>query len=193
MDISGQHGQSTGKKVIIIGTIVILLTLAGWVIFEYFQPFKPRPLMVDVAGQSMSDSKTQLSDIKVPVNIFYPTSQGLTKEERTVAAGSLPVKMVESVLQEYFSGFKTDIKNTVVRGVYRDRNRVFYIDLSDEFRRNFSGDAAYEYYLLKSLYQTIVSNVSEARDVKILIEGREVESVGGHMMILTPLQETVSF
>jgi hypothetical protein len=181
------------RKIILIGVAVIFVTLAGWVTFEYFQPFKPRPLMVDENGQSRIDIKTQFSDIKTPANIFYPTSQGLIKEERTVAAGSLPVKVVESLLQEYFSGFKSDIKNTVVRGVYRDRNRVFYIDLSDEFRRNFSGDAAYEYYLLKSLHQTVVSNVAEVKDIRLFVEGREVESIGGHVMILTSLQETVSF
>jgi len=181
------------KKIIFVCTLVIFASLVGWAMFEYFQPFKQRPLMMDSTGQARMDVKTEFSDIKTPVNIFYPTSKGIIREERTVAAGSLPVKMVESVLQEYFSGFKTELKNTVVRGVYRDRNRVFYVDLSDEFRRNFSGDAAYEYYLLKSLYQTVVSNVSDARDVRILIEGREVESVGGHMMTLTPLQETVYY
>jgi hypothetical protein len=155
-------------------------------------PEKPKPLIEDIAGQGRNDMPVQFSEIRVPVTIFYPAKSGLIKEERTVAAGSLPVKMVESVLQEYFSGFKTDLKNTTVRGVYRDRNRIFYIDLSEEFRRYFSGDDGDEYYLLKSLYQTIVTNVSDVRDVKVLIEGREVESIGGHMMILTPLQESVS-
>jgi hypothetical protein len=189
----GQSGQSKSRIVIIICTALILVTLAGWAMFEYFQPYKPRPLVVGAAGQSMSGTNAQFSDIKAPVSIFYPTSQGLIREDKTVAGGSLPVKMVESLLQEYFNGFKTEMKNTVVRGVYRDRNRVFYIDLSEEFRRNFSGDAAYEYYLLKSLYQTVVMNVAEVKDIKILIEGREVESLGGHMIILNSLQEIVSF
>jgi hypothetical protein len=181
------------KKIIMISAIVITLSLVGWLVIAYYLPVKPKPLMEDLAGQGRNDMPAQFSEIRVPVTIFYPAKSGLAKEERTVAAGSLPVKMVESVLQEYFSGFKSELKNTIVRGVYRDRNRIFYIDLSDEFRRNFSGDDGDEYYLLKSLYQTIVTNVSEVRDVKILIEGREVESIGGHMMILTPLRESVSY
>ncbi len=176
-----------------ISAVVVAAALIGWLIISFFMPGRPMPLIQDIAGQGRNDLPVQFSEIRVPVTIFYPAKSGVTKEERTVAAGSLPVKMVESVLQEYFSGFKTDLKNTVVRGVYRDRNRVFYIDLSDEFRRNFSGDNGDEYYLLKSLYQTIVTNVSEVRDIKILIEGREVESIGGHMMIMTPLRESVSY
>ncbi len=188
-----KNRPSIRKKVIMISAVVVAAALIGWLIISFFMPGRPMPLIQDIAGQGRNDLPVQFSEIRVPVTIFYPAKSGVTKEERTVAAGSLPVKMVESVLQEYFSGFKTDLKNTVVRGVYRDRNRVFYIDLSDEFRRNFSGDNGDEYYLLKSLYQTIVTNVSEVRDIKILIEGREVESIGGHMMIMTPLRESVSY
>ncbi len=60
-----------------------------------------------------------------------------------------------------------------------------------EKSRNFSGEARYEYYLLKSIYQTLVTNVSEVRDVKILIEGREIDSIGGHMLAIMPLREAV--
>jgi hypothetical protein len=193
MDIAGIEGKFTRKRVFIIGTIALSLMLAAWLFFEFFQPFRSRPLMLDASGQAKGDIPSQISEIKVPVTIYYPVGKGLVKEEKTVAAGSLPVKMVESVLREYFDGFKTNLKSTVVRGVYRDRNRVFYIDLSDEFRRGFSGDAMDEYYLLKSMYQTVVTNVSEVRDVRILIEGREVESLGGHIMTQGPLQEILSF
>jgi|WetSurMetagenome_2_1015567.scaffolds.fasta_scaffold00115_38 hypothetical protein len=193
MDIGDIEGRSTRKKAIIIGTVMILLLLTVWLIIEFYQPFRSRPLILDSAGQGNSDMPSRFSDIKVPVTLFYPAGKGLAKEEKTVAAGSLPVKMVESVLREYFDGFKTDLKNTVVRGVYRDKNRVYYIDLSDEFRRGVAGDAMDEYYLLKSLHQTVVTNVSEVRDIRLLIEGREVESLGGHIMTQGPLQETLSF
>ena len=183
--------QDVRKKATIAALILLVVSLVGWLAFSYYMPGKP--LMEDIERQNRASMPASFSDIKVPATIFYPGDAGLIKEEKAVAAGTLPVKMVESILQEYFAGFKNELKNTVVRGVYRDRNRIFYIDLSDEFRRNFSGDARYEYYLLKSLYQTIVSNVSDARDVKILIEGREIESVGGHMMITAPLQESVSY
>ena len=193
MTIREKNRASGSKRAIWIITIIIVASIIGWLAFTFFMPERPKPLIQDVAGLGRPDMPAQFSEIRVPVTIFYPAKSGVTKEERTVAAGSLPVKMVESVLQEYFSGFKTEIRNTIVRGVYRDRNRVFYVDLSDEFRRNFSGDSGDEYYLLKSLYQTVVANVSEARDVKILIEGREVESIGGHMMIMNPLRDSVSY
>jgi len=180
------------KKAALIAVILISAVLAGWLTSRYFFSSQEKPLMEDSSKQGKQDlSIMTSSEIKVPVTIFYPGEAGMVKEEKTLAGGSLPVKLAESVLQEFFKGLKNGLNNTVVRGVYEDRNKILYVDLSDEFRRNFSGEARYEYYLLKSLYQTLVTNISEVRDVKILIEGREIESIGGHILAILPLRETV--
>ena len=180
------------KKAALITVILISAVLAGWLTSRYFFSSQEKPLLEDSSKQGNQDlSIMTSSEIKVPVTIFYPGEAGLVKEEKTLAGGSLPVKLAESVLQEYFKGLKNGLNSTIVRGVYEDRNKILYVDLSDEFRRNFSGEARYEYYLLKSLYQTLVTNVSEVRDVKILIEGREIDSIGGHMLSIRSLRETV--
>jgi hypothetical protein len=193
MGIWDKIKQMSRKQVAITILILIIVGIAGWLATMYLMPSRPKPLMVDMAGRENNDLPSQFSEIKIPVTIFYPAPGGMIKVEKTVAAGSLPVKMVESLLQEFFKGLKNELKSTVVRGVYRDRNRVFYIDLSDEFRRNFSGDAWTEYYLLKSMYQTIAGNVSEVKDVRIIVEGREIESIGGHMIISGSLRDAVSY
>jgi hypothetical protein len=192
-DMKTGNKMSVKKKIAIVAAVLLLAVLAGWLTSRYYFS-KEKPLVEDSARQGKQDfAVIPSSEIKVPVTLFYPGDAGLTKEDRTLAGSSLPVKLAESILQEYFRGFKSDLKNTVVRGVYEDRNKVLYVDLSDEFRRNFSGDARYEYYLLKSLYQTLVTNISEISDVKLLVEGREIESAGGHMLILVPLRESVWF
>ena len=181
------------KKIAIVLIILILAGLAGWLTSRYFFAGE-KPLVEDAARQGRQDFEMPpAAEIKVPVTLYYPGDTGLIKEEKTLAGSSVPVKLAESILQEYFKGFKSNMKNTVVRGVYEDRNKMMYVDLSDEFRRNASGDARYEYYLLKSLYQTLVTNISGVGDVKLLIEGREIESVGGHMLTRVPLKESVWF
>ncbi|MGO9378269.1 MAG: GerMN domain-containing protein [Dissulfurispiraceae bacterium] len=180
------------KKAALIAVILISAVLAGWITSRYFFSSQEKPLVEDSSKQDKQTLPIMpSSEIKVPVTIFYPGDGGLVKEDKNLAGSSLPVKLAESVLQEYFKGLNNDLKNTVVRGVYEDRNKILYVDLSDEFRRNFSGEARYEYYLLKSIYQTLVTNVSEVRDVKILIEGREIDSIGGHMLAIMPLREAV--
>jgi len=64
--------------------------------------------------------------------------------------------------------------------------------LSDDFRRNFWGDALTEFLLLKGLYQSIIANVEDIVDVKVLIEGKELETLGGHLYLMYPLKDIVS-
>jgi hypothetical protein len=77
--------------------------------------------------------------------------------------------------------------------VYKGADRILYIDLSDEFRRNFQGDAFTEFLLLKSLYESLISNVEDIQDVKVLIEGKEAETLGGHLYLLYPLKDMVTY
>jgi len=42
---------------------------------------------------------------------------------------------------------------------------------------------------LKGLYESVVSNVYGVEGVKVLIEGGEVETVGGHISAARPLTE----
>ncbi len=180
------------KKIIIAAAILVLASLAGWLISRYyFSSKQEKPLVEGAREGSQGFPGDSSQEIKVTAILFYPDNSGLVKQEKIISGGSLPVKMAESVLQEYFRGFNSDLKKTVVRGVYEDRNKILYVDLSDDFRRYFSGDAKYEYYLLKSLYQTVITNIPEVRDVKILVEGREIESIGGHMSTLVPLKDSV--
>ncbi|HMK57387.1 MAG TPA: GerMN domain-containing protein [Dissulfurispiraceae bacterium] len=187
-----QNKVSWKKKAVLTTFILMLAGLAGWLTSKHFLFPEERPLVEDSSKQGKVElPPMQSSEIKVPITLFYPAEDGLTKVEKTLSGGSVPVKLAESVLQEYFKGFSSDLKNTVVRGVYEDRNKVLYVDLSDDLRRHFSGEARYEYYLLKSIYQTLTTNIVEVRDVKILVEGREIDSLGGHVQILMPLRETV--
>ena len=49
-----------------------------------------------------------------------------------------------------------------------------------------------EFLLLKGLYKSLIANVGDIIDVKVLIDGQEIESLGGHLPLLYPLRNLVS-
>ena len=83
-------------------------------------------------------------------------------------------------------------KDTRPLGIYLDENKMLYVDLSDELRRNFQGDALTEFLFLKGLYESLISNLGEIEDVKVLIEGGERETLGGHFYLSYALKDMVS-
>ena len=78
---------------------------------------------------------------------------------------------------------------TAVRGVYIN-DKVAYVDFSREIVDNFTGGSAGERMLVSSLVQTICANFPEVEAVKILVEGREIETIGGHLDVSGALRPT---
>jgi hypothetical protein len=68
---------------------------------------------------------------------------------------------------------------------------IAYISLSEDFKRNFHGDVPDEFLLLKSLYETVISNV-QVDNIKLLIDGKEADSIGGHFPVDRPLKQLVT-
>lgn len=132
------------------------------------------------------------------LKIYYPVSNRLQIEERRLQRRTTQIAIAEAIVEEFLKGPMgirvSDMpKEARLLGIYRDENRIFYIDLSDEFRRNFQGDALMEFLLLKGLYESLVSNLDEIEDVKVLVEGREIETLGGHFYLSYPLKDMVSY
>lgn len=175
------------KSIFIVSALVIIAISTGWLATRYYLRHK----IVGISSEEERKAENVIpmqSEGTIPVKIFYPSTEGIDVGEKLIRGNRLPVLMVEDIVKEFLKLLQGDMKNTNLLGVYRDRNNIVYIDLSDEFRRGFSGDARQEYYLLKSLYDTIITNVTETEDVKLLIEGREIESIGGHFYIVYGLK-----
>jgi spore germination protein GerM len=132
------------------------------------------------------------------LKIYYPLGNQLEIEERRLQRRTTQIAVAEAIVEEFLkgpAGIKTPEMPKDVRllGIYFDENKILYVDLSDEFRRNFQGDALTEFLLLKGLYESLSSNLGNIEDVKVLIEGAERETLGGHFYLSFPLKEMVSY
>lgn len=185
---------SKGKKIAGIAMLALLFFggLAGG--FFYFSTMVPKEKS---ASEGIPGASSQTEDFFV-LRVYYPIGNQLQIEERKTIKKRGLMAVAEATLEEYLKGPLSPAKsiipqNTKVLGIYKGADRILYIDLSDDFRRNFQGDALTEFLLLKSLHESLVSNVEDIQDVKILIEGKEVETLGGHLYLLHPLKDMVAY
>jgi len=131
------------------------------------------------------------------IRVYYPSEGRLIMEERRVKRQVAITAIAEEIVNEFLKGPSTAAKSVIPPGtkllaVYYGIDGILYVDLSDEFRRNFRGDALNEFLLLKGLYDSIISNVTGVDDVKVIIEGKEIESIGGHLFALYPLKNMLA-
>ncbi len=178
------------RKSLIISILVLLIAfISGWFVTEYYLSTEKEKITQTDTGKPEPNIEIQPDGRRaMTVKIFYPSKIDIQSKEVTIYTNYLPVNIAEEVVKEFLKEFKGGISNTRLLGVYRDSNNIIYIDLSDDIRRYFSEDAKFEYNLLESLLNTILINVPGSEDVKIVVEGKEIESIGGHFYCMFTLK-----
>jgi hypothetical protein len=130
----------------------------------------------------------------IEVRLLLPKDGKLEPVQRKLQNRIKSIAFAEALIEEFFRAAGGDYsipQNVKVLGIYRDANQFLYVDLSDDLRRNFQGDALDEYLLLKGMYESLVSNVQDFQDLKVLVEGKEIETLGGHFYLKYPLKSVV--
>ena len=173
-----------------------MLLFAAGIAGGYFYFSKKFPSQPSVTREAQEEGISMIDDL-FTLRVYYPLDGRLQMEERKVQRRTSQMAIAEAVIREFLkgpanakiSGIPGDAK---LLGLYKADDGILYVDLSDEFRRNFGGDVVAEFLLLKGLFESLISNVPDITDVKLLIEGREMESLGGHIYIIYPLRDIVS-
>jgi len=173
--------------------LLAVLFLAG-VFGGYFVFMKlfPQEMSPEDAPESLIVSEDLFS-----MRIYYPLNDRLLMQERKLPRRTAQLAIAEAAVEEFLKGPGDGVVSAIpgdskLLGIYKDTDQILYVDLSDEFRRNFQGDAYAEFFLLKGLYESLISNVPDIQDVRVLIEGKEIETLGGHLYLFSPLKDIVS-
>jgi len=193
--------MNSNRLIVGIASLLLLAGLSGggYYFFRNFTITKQKKTVPQESVQSVLPEPGETTTIR----LYYPLEGRLEISEKAIPRRTRPSLVAEALVEEYFKqpaaakspeGQDPVVPaNVKLLGSYRDANQVLYIDLSDEVRRNFHSDAGTEYLLLKGLYETILSNMSDVADVKVLVEGKEIETLGGHMLLKFPLKNLVGY
>ena len=128
------------------------------------------------------------------VTLYFGSQDGssLVAESREIKAGGDVLGDLRVVLGGLLAGptgegtalFPAEV---ALRAVYI-RERTAYLDFSRELVDGFTGGSAGEYLLVASLVQTVCANFPEVDAVRVLVEGEDVDTIGGHLDISRPLR-----
>ncbi|MEJ5226553.1 GerMN domain-containing protein [Thermodesulfovibrio sp.] len=163
------------KKILTYVAVLFALITIGTAIFLFFYREKAQTQNKKEIPESMHSYRIFIADFKM-----LQTKELFLKKEGN------DLQLLEKVLENYITELPSHIKDIKVLGVYRDKENVIYIDLSKNLFTQ--GDAIEEYTILKSLYRTIKDNFAWVEDIRILINGKELETLGGHFSIENSLK-----
>lgn len=106
--------------------------------------------------------------------------------DNTVFRPDAQLVAAEDAIRRYIGPY-----NVRLLDLYMDYEGVVYVDLGEEIKRNFSGGVIDELKWIAGLYKGIKDAVPGCTALKILVQGSEAESFGGHIDISRPIGDEV--
>jgi spore germination protein GerM len=118
----------------------------------------------------------------VPVEQEIPLAQGTVAQARAVVEAQLTAAPPESLVSTIPAG-------TTLRGVFvSDRNEAF-VDLDATVRTKHPGGSMNELFTVYTIVNAVIVNLPDVQQVQLLIDGREVDTLAGHVDLRKPLRK----
>jgi cell division protein YceG involved in septum cleavage len=158
---------------LIITTVVACLILLFVTIFEYVFP----PTKDNVARKEKQEVVLYFSDAN---------ERFLVPEKRYIPKGENDQAKARELVKALLEGSKTKLVRTFPEGVALDNVRIddkqtAYVSFDKNLIKQHPGGSTSEMATIYSLTNTLIRNINSIKRVKLLIDGKEVESIKGHV------------
>ena len=159
------------------------------------KPLNPPPLKPVPPDENKNSSSTEKTSPlqNMRVKVYYPDDSGvhLVEVERKINVeheGEKYLAAVEMLLDEPYEENLTTIfpKTASIRSV-TVADGLATVDLDGSIVKHMVGGSTGEEFLVGSIVDTL-TNFPEVTQVKFLVDGKEIETLAGHMDLSTPLE-----
>jgi len=176
------------------GFLTILLGILAVSIFiyiaVYFQLFTSNQKNLDTAIKAYQLYAP--GDKQRDAALFFgdTVNDGFKISSEKIFESVSTINQVKQVILFLLSGPKEGFlrlipEGTSLREAYLDSNLICYLDFSREIAANHKGGTTGEYLTVYSIINTIFYDFPKISGVKILIDGKEAETLAGHIAIDT--------
>lgn len=165
----------------IISGVVLLLVLFFVILFDAIFP--------PVDMEALKKKEKRIAEIY----FSDPQERFLVAEKRHIYKEEDTAGQAKELVKALLAGSKTGNVNTfpanvVLRSVTLNKEGVAQVNFSDTLRKNHPGGSTAEMVTIYSLTNTLTANIPDIKSVKIMVEGKELPSIKGHISTINPFR-----
>lgn len=187
----------TVRWAIPIAAAVLLVALAGWAMMrglEWLAGVQP------AAEQTIAEPAAPPAGVpRITATLFYGSADGqaLVPVRREVALADGIVPQARAILAAQLQGAPEPYVSvipagTVLRAFYVTNKGDAFVDLSPEASSKHAGGSSTELLTVFAIVNAVTANLPTIQRVQILIDGREVDTLAGHVDLRRPLERDLS-
>lgn len=160
---------------------VLFLAIFFITLFDYIYP--------PASGKHSAVKKRERQE----VTLFFSDANErfLVPEKRFIPKENEPELQAQEVVKALLTGSKTGLVNTFpekaeLQGIRMEGNDTLVVNFRESLTAHHPGGSAAEMATVYSLTNTLTANIPAVKKVKILIGGKERESLKGHIGLQQP-------
>jgi germination protein M len=114
-----------------------------------------------------------------------PLAEGVVAQARALVDAQLAAEAAPPLARSVPEG-------TVLRGLYVSSRNEIFVDLDGAVRARHPGGSLNELLTVYAIVNAITVNLPDVQEVQLLIDGREVDTLAGHVDLRQPLRKNES-
>lgn len=188
------------RRQVVVGVVIGVVALGlGWALmsglFRVLRDPEPAPAVETPVPQTTPSETPAIPRIKATLFFASEDGRGLVPVEQEIPLAEGPLAQARALVEAQLATsppgpLATTIPaGTTLRGLYvTDKNEAF-VDLDVTVRDKHPGGSMNELLTVYTIVNAITVNLPEVQSVQLLIDGREVDTLAGHVDLRRPLRK----
>ena len=177
--------------------IAIVAFIVGWLMFVGAPRWFSRPQKPVAAAPAPAPPAPPGRKIKA--RLFYVSEDGarLTSVERDIAYGEGPLEQAQEIISAQIAPVTEPLVSAVppgtnLRALFMTEGGEAYVDLSREVATSHTGGTLDEILTIYTIVNALTANLPAVTTVQLLVEGKEMDTLSGHVDLRRPLAKNLS-
>lgn len=182
----------TRKRWLQVGGVAVVFGIAAWVAASVLERVVSPPAAPTTAPAPAAPAA---SVPHIIATLYYgtPDGQGLAAVKREVPLGDGPREqgrqILESELEPAPAPYLSLVpRGTMLRAFYITERGEAFVDLSAEASTQHPGGSTNELLTVYAIVNAVTANLASVERVQILIDGRQADTLAGHVDLRRPFE-----
>jgi spore germination protein GerM len=176
--------------------IAALAIAGGWLLFVGL----PRWTAPKPAAPVVTPPAPVTAERKITATLYYVSDDGaeLMGAQREVPFGEPVIEQARRIIEAQIAPVAAPLASavppgTTLRSLYLTEKGEAFVDLSVEVRTKHSGGSLDELLTVYTIVNVLTVNLPAIQRVQILIDGREADTLAGHVDLRHPLEKQLKW
>ena len=181
----------TPRRAAFAALLVVAAVAIGWVLFVGLPRWYASPTRATVAAPPSAATE---DGRKIKARLFYVGEDGtrLTSVERDVPFADQTVAQARRIIEAQIAPVEAPLVSaipagTTLRAVFLTEQGAAFVDLSREVSTAHPGGSINELLTIYTIVQALTTNLPAVTSVQLLVDGKEVDTLAGHVDVKRPL------